>query len=333
MTRLFSLIVLLLISCTAFAGAPNKGPKGGNSLFERWAGQETLSVELHINLDSLEVYRRKTESLPATLVTDGQELELDVAVRGRFRRRACAMPPLKLQFAKDGLRALGLNTHNDFKLVTHCTDDEAGRDAILREQLAYELYNTINPKASFRTRLLEVTYVNTVDGSKTTNAAIIIEDFDELKDRLNMSNCKDCYNVKADSVANAEMVTLFQYMIGNADFCHRMLRNTKMLKAENGQYTAVPYDFDFSGFVNANYATPDPTHGQIRITDRVLLWSFDDSGDFDAAVERFQGLETTFLTQIDEFDGLKNGSKRELRKFIKDFYKDLQTDAFRTAGE
>jgi len=321
----FTLIYSLILSCAAFAGGDGGVEKVGNSLFDAWNTNQNLNIELHVNFDSLEVYRKKVEFLPAKVIQNGKRLDLEVAVRGKFRRRNCAMPPLKLKFKKDGLRANGFNTHNDFKLVTHCTDDAAGQDALLREQLAYELYNTVNPDASFRTQLLTITYVNTADGGTTTSYAILIEDADELKDRLDTRNCKECYNMPAAQITNAEQVTLFQYMIGNADFGTRMIRNLKLLKGDDGRNTFVPYDFDYSGLVNATYVKPNAQLGQRKITDRILIWEFEASPDFTAAADHMISLKDTLLTQVADFDGLSNASKREVSKYLKSFYKDLKT--------
>ena len=320
----FTIIYSLLVSCAVFANGIGGEGKAGNSIFDQWDADTTTEIELHVNFDSLEVYRRKTESLPALIIQDGNELALEVSVRGKFRRKACAMPPLKLQFKKSGLRALGLNTHNDFKLVTHCTNDEAGQDALLREQLTYEMYNTVNPTASFRTQLLTITYVNTVDGSTTTSYAILIEDTDELQERLNMDNSSNSYNVPAEQVNNAETFALFQYMIGNSDYGTKMVRNMKLLKDTDGTFTAVPYDFDFSGLVNAGYAGGMSHLNETKVTDRTMLWDYDSAPDFNDAADYMISLKDTFLEQVDNFDNLSSSSKREITKYIKGFYKDLK---------
>ena len=325
MSRIISTLLLgLFITCSAFAGAVADLPKGGKSLFDRWENNETLSIELHINMDSLEGYRNKAGFLPATIIDGGQELNLEVSVRGRFRRRTCVMPPLKLKFAKDGLRSRGLNTHNDFKLVTHCTEGGAGEDALLREQLAYELYRTINPEASFRTQLLEVVYVNTVDGSKTTSLAIMIEDYDELQDRLGLDACKECYGSQTTQIDNLAEVTLFQYMIGNADFDAKMIRNVKLLEDETGRRTAVPYDFDFSGLVSTTYSTPFAHLGQTKVTDRVLIETCNgDQLDYTAAAAKFQTKEADLLGQVADFPGLSKRDKRQVSKYLQSFFAEL----------
>lgn len=323
MTRfLATFICSLLFCCAAFAGTGD-AKKPVNSLFDQWEAENTTNIELHVNFDSLEVYRRKTTSLPAVIIENGKSLDLDVTVRGRFRRRACVMPPLKLQFKKDGLRAAGLTTHNDFKLVTHCTADDAGQDALLREQLAYELYNTVSPTASFRTKLLTITYVNTANGSKTTSYAILIEDTDELKGRLDSKNCKECYALPAEKIQNAETVALFQYMIGNSDFSNRMVRNMKLMRNANETYTAIPYDFDFSGLVNARYASGFDHLGETAPTDRSMIWEYDASPDFSEVADTFLGLKDQLLNQVMDFEGLEMASKREITRYLKGFFKEL----------
>ena len=318
---LFTCLYVLLCCATALAA---KDTKSGRSLFDAWEEKPELNLELHVNFDSIEPHRRSVDFFPATFVENGRELALEVAIRGRFRRTNCAMPPLKLKFKKAGLRANGLNTHNDFKLVTHCTDDAAGQDALRREQLAYELYNTVNPAASFRTQLLTITYVNTVDGSTTTSLAILIEDTDELKNRLDAKNCQDCYGYTKDQIANAEQLALFQYMIGNVDYTTNTVRNLKLMQIDGGENVFVPYDFDYSGLVNANYARPQVALGQQRITDRVMVWDYAEAADFTAAADHFLGLKDTLLAQVDATD-LDAGSKREVTKYLKGFFRDLKS--------
>ncbi len=320
----------LLISCAAFASGTEKA---GSSLFDHWMTENNTNIELHVNFDSLEVYRKKVDFMPAKVIQDGEVLDLEVAVRGKFRRKTCAMPPLKLKFKKAGLRAAGLNTHNDFKLVTHCTNDESGQDALLREQLAYELYRTVNPEASFRTQLLTITYVNTADGSTTTSYAILIEDVDEMKNRLDGKSCNDCYNMPINNIANAETVTLFQYLIGNVDYSTRMVRNLKMVTEADGQNVLVPYDFDYSGLVNASYAKGMHHLNQQKVTDRVLVWEFSDAPDFEEAADYLVSLKDTLLEQVVSFDGLADASKKEISKYLKSGLRQIKNGALEVASK
>jgi hypothetical protein len=61
---------------------------------------------------------------------------------------------------------------------------------------------------------------------------------------------------------------LFQYLIGNTDFSFNQLHNGEIVALPDGRNLPVAYDFDFSGAVNARYATPDPSVRIKRVRDR-----------------------------------------------------------------
>ena len=312
-TILFTLLLLASASLSA---------KKGESIFDRWSRTDEKSVEIHLNFDSLLANRTTEDQMRGTIVDNGQEFGVDISVRGRFRRRTCVMPPMLLQFDKDMLRLAGLNTHNDYKLVTHCTADERGQDALLREELIYDLYRILEPEASFRTQLLTVNYVNTADGTTFTSYAILIEDTDELKDRLNRDNCEDCFNAPYASFENAEKVALFQYLVGNVDYSTQVGRNLKLMRNEAGRITAVPYDFDFSGLVSPSYGRLMHA-GQQAMTDRFLVWDFANTPDLSRAAGEFLLVEGEILQTIADYPELGDQSKREITRYVKQFYKEL----------
>ncbi|MEM6877758.1 MAG: hypothetical protein AAF544_04305 [Bacteroidota bacterium] len=295
------------------------------SIFDRLAANEGVSeLRIALDYDVLEDNRRTEDFMPAELTNGNETYSLKVRVRGRFRRMNCAMPPLKIKFNKEELLSQGLNKHNDFKLVTHCVEGDVGQDYLLREQLAYELYRTIAGDAAFRTELFKVTYVNTVDGSTETSYAILIEDTDQLEDRLMASQPESSYGTAYEAFTNAEMVNLFQYMIGNTDFSLVQGRNVKLMETENGMVTAVPYDFDFSGFVGASYATVRVDLGQRNQQDRVWIWEFEESAELEAASNHFLSMKDQLMDQVENYTLLDRDSRRELSQFMQSFFRDLQ---------
>lgn len=314
-------IILASLSFLSLAAADSTKAK---SLFDYWAARDRVTeVTIHIDLGELEANRMKPDALPATLSDGEREFTLEVEVRGRYRRRNCVMPPLKLHFDKKWLQSAGYNKHNDFKLVTHCAVGPEAQEYILREKLAYELYQVLDPRNSYRTQLLMVTYVDTRDGSTQTSYGILIEDTDEMKDRLGAKTCKDCFGVELDRVANARRVALFNYLIGNHDYDFKMMRNVKLLRTEGtDRLLAVPYDFDFSGLVNATYA------GHTPVTDskRHLLWN-------DTKVPSFAGARGQFLYQQDEllavvanFTELSEASRADIQAYLLTGLANLQVD-------
>ena len=60
---------------------------------------------------------------------------------------------------------------------------------------------------------------------------------------------------------------IFQYLVGNGDWSHTHFHNVKLMRV-GFEYFPVPYDFDFTGFVDAPYATPPEGSGLDGVRDR-----------------------------------------------------------------
>ena len=71
---------------------------------------------------------------------------------------------------------------------------------------------------------------------------------------------------------SAGVHAMFQYMISNMDWSVPMLHNVKLLQYDNGhKMTPIPYDFDFSGLVDAPYAIPNPDLDITDVKHRVYM--------------------------------------------------------------
>lgn len=301
------------------------------TVFDRLNREGILRITLELNREQL-MADRNTDNFQRARLSDGREdYAVKIEVRGRYRRRICDFPPLKLKFDKKWLRAGGLSTHNDLKLVTHCLNSAEGKENVLREQLSYEIYGLLSGH-SLRTQLVEVTYLDSETGSTETQFGILIEDIDELAERLGGEECDDCFvQDKNAYVPNApEIVTLFQYMIGNSDWSLRMARNIKMIQFPDGSYTAVPYDFDFSGLVDASYAVPNDNVGQRFIGERIWQWDFQEAASCETVKSIFLAKRSAIMEKIDSFDLLSNRSRKKISRYISDFYDTLESGEFQS---
>lgn len=252
-----------------------------SSIFDKLSeAGEVLSISIETDLEALISERASADELPATLrFADAQKRkfteEIKVSARGKFRRRVCDFPPVRLNFSKPSLRQQGFEAKFDkLKLVTHCLDDrEMSQDNILKEYLIYKMYNELTPY-SLRAQLVRVDYIDAQRKlPKMRRYGIIMEDIDELALRMGGNECKECYNLSEEQLqADAEnLMCLFQYMIGNTDWSMAMVRNIKLIQLANGRSIPVPYDFDFSGFVNASYALPNMDYGLLSLKQRAFL--------------------------------------------------------------
>ena len=175
------------------------------------------------------------------------------------------------------LEASGYSKFDDLKLVTYFYEDKkVSKEILLKEYLAYKLYNAITGY-SFRVQLvnLEVEDINT--GKEDKQMGFVIEDTDQLRNRLDAKKLTEDAVISEESFhkIQTQITGLFQYMIGNSDWNTLPGKNIKLFDV-GGKIMMIPYDFDFSGMVNAPYAVPDNTKNLKSVRDRIYL-GFDDS--------------------------------------------------------
>jgi hypothetical protein len=265
--------------------APSESLKTGSSIFDiLYHEQKAVNVTIKTQIKNLVANKLDEESVPAMIFFKdkaGKERKFEIKLekRGKFRLRACYFPPLKLDFKKPDLRAAGLSDYDDMKMVTHCLEDpKKGKENVLREYLVYKLYNLLTPY-SYRVQLIKIRYE---DEDKTISKikayGFLIEDTKQMADRLN-GDVLETFNLKTEEMLleNFQLQSLFQYLIGNADWDLGMQRNIKVLSSlSDEKLYVIPYDFDFSGLVNADYAIPNPDYGLFSVRDRVFLGASDE---------------------------------------------------------
>lgn len=203
-----------------------------------------------------------------------QKLDVSIRVRGNFRRKYCELPPLQLNFRKSQVKGTLFRKQNKLKLVSPCHHGLKSQQKLLLEYYAYRIYEILTER-SFGTRLIRLSYVDTDDKKRPwTDLAFVIESEGDLGDRLGLDKARVAYNNFADlEQETTSLYELYQLLIANQDY--------SVLKGEPGDYCChnavlyvskervdkripIPYDFDMSGFVNADYASP-PKHLPIRL--------------------------------------------------------------------
>ncbi|MCC7506906.1 MAG: hypothetical protein IT259_16490 [Saprospiraceae bacterium] len=268
--RLFACAVLLLIS--QIASAQGNGLRMP-TIFDRLTQEEAAKLTLEMDYTTLLENRKTNQYFPATLTdANGKTYQVEVKPRGKYRRKVCEEPPLKVKFSKKGLRAEGLDTLNEVKIVMPCYDNPRGDELIIREYVAYRMFEHMTA-ASVKARLIRLTLKDTHVESKRNMYCLLIEDEEETVARLG-GTLVEQYGIPPDSLImnQAALVCMFQYMIGNTDWDVSMMRNIRLIRsAETGKVLVVPYDFDFSGLVSAPYSSPSSDTGLRTVRDRFLM--------------------------------------------------------------
>ncbi|MGQ0531883.1 MAG: hypothetical protein ACT4OF_04220 [Caulobacteraceae bacterium] len=288
---------------------------------------------------------RSMDPFPATLTLAGagepRRFEIELSPRGISRRTLgiCTFPPLRLNLLGPRQGTV-LQGQNKIKLVTRCRSGANYEQFTVLEYTAYRLYNVITP-LSFRVRPVRVTYRDTRRRRREeTQLNFVIEDVDDLARR----NGRTALDVQTNEVRSnqldpehAALFSMFQFMIGNLDWdmtqshadeecCH----NGKLLAATAAtreNVIPVPYDFDYSGFVDTPYAMPPegiPVRN-VRTRHYRGLCRFNDQAR--AAAEVFRSRRERLYAVIDGEARLVAARRQGARRYLEDFFEILDNPA------
>lgn len=263
------------------------------------------------------------------------ELALEVRTRGNFRlrRSTCDFPNLRLDFPPgSSAQPTVFAGQKELKLVGHCRDSREYDQNTLEEYLVYRLYNLLTEE-SFRVRLARVTYRD-VRGKEdpVTRHAFLIEDVDMLATRLGglPIEVQGVRPHDLDGLASAR-VELFQYMIGNTDFSIVNFHNAELIRRPDGTYHPVPYDFDFSGLVDAPYATPAAILGTRSVRERVYRGFCRPGVDAPALFDAFLALREASARTFREQPELEPKRADSAIRYLDEFFRIIESPRARQA--
>ena len=288
-------------------------------------------LEISLKFDITHYRRKKDESeyFDATLVyhtspSDSIVKTLKVRPRGIARLAICDFPPIMLNFKKQDSVGGEFSKIDKLKMVTHCS--AGGEEYLLKEFLLYKMYNVFT-EYSFRVRLVRVNYINTFKESKPIKEfAFLIEPVKSLEKRTNSIEI-DSAHVTQKHIRRPVMdrMAIFNYMIGNTDWSVPIRHNT--LTIAQGQYGGlesgiiIPYDFDYSGLVNTDYAIPFEGLGLESVRERKYLGVCRSEQEFNEALKEFSDKKEEIYKVINEFPYLNAKSKKEMIVYLDGFYK------------
>ncbi|MEN8155853.1 MAG: hypothetical protein ABFS10_02800 [Bacteroidota bacterium] len=302
-----------------------------SDLFE---GADPLELTLTFNLKQYQREKSDEKYKPVHLnlrVNDSLEIEKEVRIkpRGNFRRNHCTFAPFWLNIRKADVKNIHLQDVKRMKIVTHCQGGKDYTDYVLKEYLAYRIYNILSP-VSFRVRLIRMKYVDTGRKNRVTESwAFMIEPEKMVAER------HDAMVIKRDNLVMSFMrpdeimlTSLFQYMIGNADYSIAGRHNMKILGLPGFStegYTPVPYDFDYSGFVNANYAVPGENLGIKSVRERYFLGPCQEDSSYREAITTLENKRVEILELLNAFPYLDERSRKQMVGYIEAYY--ISTEA------
>lgn len=293
---------------------------------------------LEFDIKEYQRSKNKGQYLPAKLSFYDQKdslittRQVRLKARGNFRRDHCSLPPLWLNIKKAKIAGEEFENVNKMKIVTHCRMSSTYQSVIMKEFLAYNIYRVISPY-SFRVRLMEIRYIDTGRKNKEyTDWAFVIEPEAMMAERL------DAFPFKYDNISRTQtrvfetdVMSIFQYMIGNADYSIMARHNTKLIKLNDlsvSEPIPVPYDFDYTGIVNAPYAEPGENLPIEKITDRYFLGPCRTREEFQNAIDVFIQKKENINEVVNSFPYANAKTKKDVIDYLNEFYNQLEKSWF-----
>jgi hypothetical protein len=211
---------------------------------------------------------------------------------------------------------------NKVKLVGHCRDKDSYEQNVLEEYLAYRMYRLLTD-VGFRVQLALITYRD-ISGKENEGSrlAFLIESEESLAERLGGQMIEVEQANPNDFVPQqAGLMYLFQYLVGNTDWSIVHSHNMKILQV-GPEYFPVPFDFDFSGFVNAPYAGPSPLVARYipHVRERYFWGICSSEIDYPALIAHFNQLRQAIVDLISHQQGLSDWNRFQALTYVESFY-------------
>lgn len=326
-------LVVLLLTWSATA-------QSDEDIAPLFAGDDLLNVKIIAPLTSIMFNRRDDKDVPGTfqyLATDERSVEFDIGLRtrGNFRhqRKTCKFAPLRINFKASQTHETLFRQQDKLKLVTHCQDVIEYQNNVVREYLAYRVFNILTDE-SFRVRVLRITYIDTDKKNReTVSFGFLIEPKDQLAQRIGAPA------VELESVfvpdlrpAFTNLTSLFHYFLGNTDFsqihsetddncCH----NQALFSNVDGLYFSIPYDFDMSDFVGAEHSGPSSQFSASKPRRRLYRGWCANNAQLPASIKIFNEKRGEIDELINTTELLSNFKRKSLLRFIDKFYKSVKS--------
>lgn len=299
--------------------------------------QDPLLMRLKYSTKELKKNTNDSTYIKSTLFIENENsswdsLRIKLRTRGNFRRKNCYFVPLKVKLKKAVTKGTLFEGTSKLKLVLPCLLEKNNDDLVVKEYMAYKLFELISPY-HYKTRLANIEF-SEEKGTRIRKhnlRAILLEDIDQVARRHHgRTMIRKVHPLYQDDLTSLQN-SFFQYLIGNTDFSTSGEHNQKLLYVDK-KYVSIPYDFDMSGLVNASYATisgMENMKGNItEVTQRVYKgYRRDEDLLLEVRKKYILSKEGIFKVMDNLKEHFQNPSQCEQAKeFVADFFRIMEDD-------
>jgi hypothetical protein len=329
----FYLSVFLVLNSVPFSVAQEEKEQTVNTeIAPLFTEEEPLELVLTADFQTLLKTKDadEPEYYPAQLnlndpETGNNPFELKIKARGISRRNFdfCTFPPLLLNFKKKETKGTVFEGQNKLKLVTFCKDVNTFEEYVLKEYLAYKIFNIITD-TSLQVRLVHITYQDSAKQKLMAERyGFLIEDIDHLARRVGGKEVElSLPHHDLCDRASLDRFMIFQYMIGNTDWwiAIPVMHNVKLISINSGPPIPIPFDFDYSGLVDADYAVPSEKLPIKAVTQRYFRGFCRMPGIYEKTIRVFLDRKEKVYDLIQNFPYCNDVSKKVMVKYMDQFY-------------
>ena len=256
--------------------------------------------------------------------------------RGIWRKKNCEIPPLMMNFTNDSTKKTPFARLDRARFTFPCRNNDEYEQYVLQEFNLYRVHRLITP-LSYDVRLARVTFIDSEKKDTIATRWTFLSETDEAfgqRQSVEIMTTQGAGPADVDPEASA-FYGVFQYFVGNSDFSIRALHNA-VLVSKNDQYYPVARDFDWSGAVNARYATPNPILKIRDVTERIMRGFCVPPDQFEKVFAKFReqkdgiyalyrdplmaplkpNVVTNTLKYFDEFYAIINDPRRAKRQIV-----------------
>ena len=306
-------------------------PRRYLSLFDE---EELLEVSLRFDLSGFLKKPDKNQTFDGIMTfhfseTDTLARKVTIEYRGKSRYERCRLPPMRIVFRQPVYEVTDSAKIKKIKLVNQCQTGALYDDYVIKECLVYKLYNVLTDTC-FRARLLKVNYIDSDKNKKPlVQYGIFIEPEELLAKRTNMLEVKTrSLTQKSMKPFMIDRIAIFNYMVSNWDWSvpgqHNVSIFTSSEPAHASMGIPVPFDFDLTGVVNADYAIPPPDMGIETNRDRMFRGMCRTKEEFENNLKVFLNKKEELYSVVNDYPYLSKGSKRDIINFLDQFFVQLE---------
>ena len=322
------LLVLCYFAISTNASAQSVGASG-NSYSELFNMNNPFELDLIFDVKNFIKNKDTEEYFEAkiaykTSAGDSVQRNVKIRARGNVRKRICYIPPIRIDFDDEDYQVDLFDSFGKVKLVSTCKVASNHEQFLIKEYLSYKIYETITD-ISFKTYYLKINFIDSQGKKKPfTSYSFILEDIDDLAERHNAIEVENMGLLESQlDRTTMNLFSMYQYLISNVDWHIPSMHNVKLIKSNDHKKPLpmpVPYDLDYCGIVNTNYAIPQPRVPIESLTQRYWIGNCLTDEEFSTLTAIFLENKDEIINIFEECESLDKIHRNTAVKFIKQYY-------------